>query len=223
MTSKQGGYTITELLVVVVVVGILSVSIPMILISNMRAIALGNNTATLISTAQLGLDTLAEQVRLGSNVRTTNRWSDPNAPGAGSGNNFSWTSDSDTLVIDSPVVDTAGDIVFLDTSQYVPETNEEVFYFQDRQIRRRIIAAPSVADNKKQTTCPNAVASSACRPDAVIMEDVESVEFTYVDVQGAEVAPENARAVQVRVTLSFDVAGGDKSTTFTTRMVFRNV
>lgn len=221
--NGQQGFTLTELIVVISVIGILVTVIATVVINNLQAIARENNRAELIRSSQLGLDLITENARLGSNAKTSNRWPDMNAPAAAGGDYFSWQSDAQTLIVSSPVVDTSGNIVFLDTTQYVPETNEEVYYLKDRTIHRRIIAASGVANNRRKTTCPDDRTSATCRADAKIMDNVDSIEFKYFDVQGNEVVPANARSVQVTVNVSLKSTGGNLNSKLVTRMVFRNV
>jgi type II secretory pathway component PulJ len=221
MANKQGGYTIVEVLISLVITSILVGVLMIFSISSLINNAINGARIDLQSEAQLALDLIGDDIRLASGADLNNRWPDENAPGAPT-DLLSWQSTEDVLVL-STIAENAGrEILFEDASNYISYKNNTVYYLVDGELYKRDIAA-DIEDNRSRSSCPELVATADCPADRAILSNIEELVFTYVDRSGAVVDPENARSVEVFVRLSTFRAGQTITAEYKTRMVFRNV
>lgn len=217
---NASGMTITELLVTCVVVSIMSIVIVDFLGNWTKQHAISETRSTLLAEAQTALDTVTDAVRLSAAADQNNRWEDDNAPGA-PGDLLSWASSADTLVLASAVEDTTGNIIFSDPLNYTSQKNNQIFFVNNGVLYRRILAAPE-SDNALATSCPESVATASCPADRNLAESVTDFSVTYYDGSNQEVAPTDARSVELSITLGTTKYDQQISETYSTRMVFRN-
>lgn len=218
--SSETGMTVIELIIAIVVTAILSTVILTFMIDNLRTSSMQFARQDLLTDARIGLDRVTSDIRLSSAADDNNRWQDAYAPGA-PGDQLSWVSDSDTLVLARSAVSTSGSIIFDDPLSYITAKNNLIYFVSNNTLYKRILAAP-VANNAAKTTCPKANSSPSCPADSVVMHNVSLFQVKYIDASNAEVPPSDARAVELRLTLTDDVFGSSVSSSYTTRMVFRN-
>jgi type II secretory pathway component PulJ len=219
--GNQGGYTIVEVLISLIMTSILVGVLVIFSISSLINNAINSARIDLQSEAQLALDLIGDDIRLASSADVNNRWPDENAPG-GPENLLSWQSSQDTLVLATIAENADREILFEDASNYISYKNNTVYYIEDGVLYKRTIAA-DIEDNMARSSCPEALATAECPADRVILSNIEEMVFTYVDRSGAVVNPEDARSVEVLVRLSTFRAGQTIRAEYQTRMVFRNV
>lgn len=176
--------------------------------------------ADLLSNAQIGLDRMANDIRLSSKADDNNRWPDNYAPNAPS-DLYSWQSNSSTLILATSAQTSNGTILFDDPADYITTKNNYIYYLQNGTLYERILAA-SKTGNSAVTTCPPADATSSCPADKTIMTDISSFTVTYYDTYNQQVDPASARSIGLSVTMSTTRYGQAISATYNTRMVFRN-
>lgn len=216
----ERGFTTVELTIAIGVISILSIILLVFFSNNMSQFAISNARAELLNEARLTLDAVTEDIRLSANADENNRWEDANAPDPGNG--FSWTSDGDTLILATAALDADNNILFEDPAEYVSWKNNNIYFLQDDVLYRRTLAAP-IADNTAVTTCPAAAASNECPRDKVMLNSkVDKFMVRYIDGNGDEVTPTNARSVELEIGISRTVYGQHISAEYATRMVFRN-
>lgn len=174
----------------------------------------------LLTNAETGLNTVANDVRLSARADDNNRWQDANAPGAPS-NLLSWQSSASTLVLAIAAQDSGHNILFDDAHDYVTTKNNYIYFLSNHTLYKRILAAPK-SGNSAVTTCPAASASSSCPADKVVLQNVNSFSVQYFDGDNQAVTPSNARSVQISVQLLVHKYRQDFTASYTTRMVFRN-
>src|SRR5947209_5030157 len=92
----QGGFTFVELMVVMVIMGILSLTLANFIISWLQASSLASSRADLLTTAENALDTVTTDIKLSGSADQNNRWADVNGPG---GAQFGWASGSQIVVL----------------------------------------------------------------------------------------------------------------------------
>lgn len=218
--NNQHGVTMPELLIALVLTAILSGVIVSFMTDNIRGSTLQTAKAELLSDAHAGLNTTANDIRLSTQADINNRWQDAHAPNAPI-NLFSWQSNGSTLVLATPAEDTNGNIIFDDQLNYISAKNNKIYYVKDGTLYRRILAAPE-DDNKAKTTCPSSQASSDCPADKAVLQNVTDFTVKYFNEQNQQVAPADARSIELSITLSKVLYGEDVHASYTTRMVFRN-
>ncbi len=212
------GYTIVELLIVMVVTGVLASVGSSFIISNLTSSTVATARANLLGEAQIGVDKITADIRASSNADTNNRWPDANAPG---GNQFGWTSTSSTVILAIASQDSSDNILWQDASQYIPYKDNVIYYVQNNILYKRTLAAP-VTNNLAVTSCPASLATSTCPADKAILHNVTSFSVRYLDRTSADTTPTNAKAVEISVTLQTMAYHSVVNATYTTRMVFRN-
>lgn len=217
---RESGMTLVETTVVLVLVGVIFAVAMSFSTDAIRGNTEQGAKYTLLSDAQTGLNTVANDIRLSARADDTNRWQDEHAPLAPA-NKLSWTSGGGILVLAVAAQNSADNIIFEDVHNYVSAKNNYIYYVNDKTLYRRILAAP-VAGNAIKTTCPSALSTPSCPGDKAIMENVSAFTIKYYDGADQVVVPSNARSVELSVKLAVQRYGKEIAVTYTTRMVFRN-
>jgi len=220
LRGNQSGLTIIELSVALTITAILTIIVVGYSVDNLEQSTIQNTKYQLLSNAETGLDTIASDIRIASAADDNNRYQDPYAPGA-PGNELSWTSNSSTLVLAVAATDSSRSIIFDDAHDYDSAKNNVIYYLSGTTVYRRVLA-DDVAGNVAVTTCPVAHATSVCPADGDILDNVSSFSVQYYNNQNQQVTPSNARSIQLSVTLSVNKYNQNITTSYTTRMVFRN-
>jgi prepilin-type N-terminal cleavage/methylation domain-containing protein len=215
----QSGFTVVELIIAITVSAILSLAILGFFIDEIGITSKADAKAQLLQEAQTGLDTVNKDIRLSSNADLNNRWPDNYAPTAG--NQYSWTSNSTTIILATAAQDTSGNIIFQDASKYIPYKNNLIYFVQNGTLYKRILAAPETG-NAALTTCPAAHVSQTCTADKDILDNVTAFSISYRDGGDNSVTPTNARSINLSVTLQQTKSNQPITVTYTSRMVFRN-
>lgn len=211
------GYTVAELAIALSVTSILIIIIIGFMTSSLTQYTTDTTRANLLNSAQVGFDVATSDIRLSANADQNNRWPDSNAPGG----DFSWSSDSDTLVLARAAEDEDGNIIFADPAEYISYKNNVVYFLENGTLYKRTIAGPDAA-NTAVTTCPAASANASCPADRVILENVIAFEVRYYDEQDQTVSPAEARSIELNARLEKEQFGQPVTVDYTTRMVFRN-
>lgn len=218
--SASAGYTTVELTIAIGVVSVLSVILMVFFANNMTQYAIANARSDLQNEAQITLDSINEDIRLSANADENNRWPDNNAPNAN--NMFSWTSNGSTLILATAAEDGQNNILFSDPSEYISWKNNNIYYMQNDVLYRRTLAAP-IQNNKVRSTCPRDKTTSDCPADKVMLNSkVDKFNVRYIDGDGQQVSPADARSIELEIGLSRKVYKQTISAEYKTRMVFRN-
>ncbi len=216
---KENGFTLVEMLVTMIIMGVLAIGIANFIVTWLASASLSDTKANLLSNAELALDNMSQDIRLSGEVDTNNRWADSNGPG---GDQFGWTSGSSTLVLAKIAVDKSNNVIYTDTAKYISQKDNEIYYLSGTTLYRRTLKSDS-SNDAAVTTCPLASATTSCPADTAIATNVSSWSASYYDDTGTVTAtPNDARSVQIALTLSTKVNSQTISESYTTRMVFRN-
>ena len=215
---NQKGFTLTEMLITLILISILSLTIANFIADWLQTASLSQARTLLLSNAQDALDNIGNDIRLSGAADQVNRWADPNGPG---GNEYGWTSDASTLVLARITTDSSNDVIYSDPNNYIPEKDNVVYYVSDKKLYRRVIAAVNPA-TAAVTTCPPESATATCPADRKIAQDVIAFSVSYYNADDQVVIPDEARAIQLSITLVENKGGKTVTATYETRMVFRN-
>lgn len=219
--NSQAGFTITEMLVVTVVIGIMSVLLVDFIVDKIVKNAELSAENNIQLEAKLTLDSINNDIKHGAESDDSNRWEDNNAPDPS--DPLSWTGDSDTLILARPATDSNGDILYQDQGSYVTYKDNHIYFVEDSILYRRVLAAET-AGNSATTTCPEDQATSSCPADTVLAKNVTSFIITYFDNDGTEIStPSNAESVKIRIAMEDTVFGKLVSGDHELRGVFRGV
>lgn len=215
----EEGFTLVEMLVTMTIIGILALGIANFIVTWLASATLSSTKANLLSNAELALDTMSQDIRLSGDVDATNRWADTNGPG---GNQYGWSSGTSTVILAKIATDKTNNVIYSDAAKYIPQKDDEIYYLSGTTLYRRTLKSDS-ANDSAVTTCPPASATASCPADTTIATNVSSWSVAYYDNTGTVTAtPDNARSVQIAITISTKVNNRTVSQTYTTRMVFRN-
>lgn len=216
--QNEQGFTLIEMLVVTVIISVLSLTLANFVITWLQAESLANARTSLLQNAENALDTVTSDIKLSGSVDTTNRWPDPNGP---SGNQFGWSSGSQTLILARVALTKNNAVIFSDPSEYISQKDNEIYYLSGSTLYRRTLASTSTGD-VAVTTCPPALATKTCPADKTVATGVSSWSVAYYDENGDVTTAADARSVQIAITLISKVNTQTISESYTTRMVFRN-
>jgi prepilin-type N-terminal cleavage/methylation domain-containing protein len=220
MSRSDHGFTLVELMIVMVLIGILSLTIPNFIANWLQASSLAQQRTALLSNAENALDTVNQDIRLSGAADDNNRWADPNAPGAPA-DQLSWQSTSNVLVLAKAAADSSKNIIFSDPAKYISQKDNEIYYVSGGTLYRRTIKSSDATD-ATVTTCPPAVATAGCPADKTIATGVTAFSVKYYDADENQVIPSDARSIQLAITMQDKSGYKTISASYTTRMVFRN-
>jgi prepilin-type N-terminal cleavage/methylation domain-containing protein len=213
----EGGFTLVELLVTMLIMSILSLTLANFITSWLQASSLAQTRSNLLTSAETALDTITNDTRLSGSVDTNNRWADPNGPGS----QFGWTSGGQTLILAKIATDKSNNVIFSDPAKYITQKDNDIYYLSGKTLYRRTIASSS-SNDAAITTCPPSSATPACPADTTIATGVSSWSIVYYDASDQVVSPASARSVQISITMSTALDTQTIGASYTTRMVFRN-
>lgn len=209
------GFTLVETVVAVTVIGIVLGVITMFSLTSLQQSSVQTARANLLGESQIAMDRIIGDVRLSAGADTNNRWPDDN----NSSGDFAWESNGSTLVLATAVLDSDNQIVFADPAQYISEKDNVIYFVDNGVLYKRVLAAP-VDDNASQTTCP--VATDTCPADRALLHNVTEFAVKYLNGDGQEVSPPEARSVELNVKTATQKFNQDINSDYTTRAVFRN-
>jgi len=218
--SKEAGFTVVELVIAMVVLVMVTGAVITFSVGKTIEAARVSTRADLLTNAQIGLDRMANDIRLSSKADDANRWPDSHSP-TSPGSDYGWQSNTSTLVLATSAQTSDGTILFDDKADYITTKNNYVYYLSGSTLYKRILAA-AVSGNSAVTTCPPASATSTCPADKMVLTDVNSFSIKYYDTLNQQVDPASARSIQLTVQLKVTTFGQPIIANYTTRMVFRN-
>lgn len=113
-----------------------------------RQYAINTARSDLLLSSQRALDTIGEDIRLSASADQNNRLPDTYAPSAPA-NEFSWQSGQNILILATAVENTEGEIIFADTSEYISEKNNNIYFVQNNNLYKRTLASPVDGNSAK--------------------------------------------------------------------------
>lgn len=213
------GFSLVELLVALVVTGLLVGVLMNFMLSSLVQSTTQTARATLLNEAQAALNLADNDIQSSASADQNNRWQDANAPDPT--NQLSWQSNSSTLILATAAQDKSGNIIFADPLKYITQKNNNIYFVKNNTLYKRILAAP-VTGNGAVTTCPAAAVTSSCPADKTLVHNVSFFGVRYLNATNQEVAPTDARSIELTLNLSTSQYGRNVTANYTTRMVFRN-
>mgnify|MGYP000648648121 CR=1 FL=1 len=215
---NQSGMTITELVITISLIGILSIglltSIAYYYISVRRNQLYVNMTVD----SQSLLRATVEELRYGSGVRATNTIDDPNGPAGG----WNTSNDSFVIIIAQPAQDSARDYI-INPLTGAPYNNELVYFKEGSTLFKRTLAHPDATDNNERTTCPKALESPSCSADSMLTDNLDDMIFTLYDQDSVVTTdPLLARSVNIYLALRRITHGNELALDNNIRVTLRN-
>lgn len=201
--TKQAGFTITELVISVTVLGIIIVGIFSAITYFFVNMTKNNLFAEMTTDSQNLLRASVEELRYGAGVRITNTITDPNAPSGG----WNTSNEAFVIIIAVPAVD-SDDNYIIDTQTGAPYNNELVYFKDGDVLYKRTLAHPNATGNTLLTSCPEASATSTCPADRELARYVDDMVFTLYDQDNNPTSnPLLARSVKIALSMSRETFG----------------
>lgn len=217
-TQSDKGFTITELIVAMTagtIVAMVILSITLFFFADIMRI---DAETRLLSEAQTALNRVVEDMRTGSEILVSNTLADSNEPTGG------WTtSNSDlVLIVSTPSVDSTNNFIF-DSDSGNPFQDEFIYFTDGNNLYKRILANPTAPDNTSRTTCPPAIATSACPSDKLMTSNFDDMTFDFFDQDNNPTAdPTLARSAQINIFMRVESFGQTIEAENSIRMSLRN-
>lgn len=217
-SSRQSGFTITELVIAITVAGILAGAI-FVATFDYYADVNRSQTATYEALAsQTILGQMTSDIRLADAISNTNSITDLNGPPGG----WVTSNPSNVIIIESPAVDSSRNIIYNPDTGF-PYRNEYIYFVSGGSMYKRVLANTAATGNTAVTTCPQALASPSCPADALFYDHVSNLSFTFYDSSGNTTSDATkARSVQLNVSLAQTVYGRNVALSNQARITLRN-
>lgn len=218
LRSNQTGFTMVELLVAIgagSIVALAVLSISLFFFADMMA---ANAETELTLEAQAINRITMEDMRIATRVESANVLTDSNEPTGG----WNTSSPDHILIISRPAVDSLGDFIF-DTSSGEPYQNEIIYFEEEGNLYKRILANSSATGNIAQTTCPEAVATASCPPDRLLTTHFSSMSFSFFDQDNNSTTDISlARSIDISLGMQRSVYGRNVTASNEVRVTLRN-
>ncbi|MEX0881357.1 MAG: hypothetical protein WEC17_02230 [Candidatus Saccharimonadales bacterium] len=216
--NKNLGYTVPELTISIVILGILIVSLFSFSTYYFTNVTRYNSFVEMSADAQNLLRATVEQLRYGAGVRQSNTVSDPNAPVGG----WNTSNASFVIIIAVPAIDSDRNYI-IDSATGSPYNNELVYFKDGTTLYRRTLAHPDAVGNTLKTSCPEALSSPSCPADNKLVENLDSMVFTLYDQDDATTTdPLLARSVKIDLGLEKKSFGNPLTLDNSIRVTLRN-
>lgn len=206
MKRIQCGYTLVELTIATAIISTIILLLMNFMSVRISDFAAKSARSSIQLQAQKALDIISRDIKHSASVSGHNQWADIHSPDSPT-NNFSWTSDSDTLILAHPAINTSGQVAFQDAQGYISYKDDFIYFVKDKTLYKRILAAP-ITNNRAVTTCP--AGTSGCPIDIKLAEDVELFYMQYFATgEGAGEDPAPSRSVDVTLKINKKIFGKD--------------
>ena len=216
--TKNSGYTVPELTVSIVVLGILIISLFSFSTYYFTNVTRNNAFVEMSADSQNLLRATVEQLRYGAGVRQSNTITDPNAPVGG----WNTSNANFVIIIAVPAIDSNRNYI-IDPATGSPYNNELVYFKNGTNLNRRTLAQPDAVGNTLKTSCPEALATAACPADKKLVENLNSMVFTLYDQDDAITSdPLLARSVKIDLGLEKKSFGNPLTLDNSIRVTLRN-
>lgn len=220
----QKGFTIVELNIAFTVLGLVAAGLMTVI-----ALYIVNSTRTgylieMTNDSQNLLRTLSEELRYGAGVRSDNTIADENGPNYPADPEGGWnTSEINFVIITAiPALKSDGEYI-INEGTGSPYLNEYVYYRQGNLLYRRILAHPDAVGNTAKTSCPASAASSLCPADRAIVDNLNTINFTFYDQDNVVTTfASEARSIKIDLNLSRDTFGNPINFDNSIRTTLRN-
>lgn len=217
-STKQAGFTITELVISVSLLGIVSVSLLAITMNYLVLITRNSVLVDMTVGSQNLLRSVVEELRYGAGVRESNSITDPNAPATG----WNTSNDNFVIIIAVPALNASNEYI-IDPLTGSPYNNEFVYFKNGEALHKRILAHPDATGNTAKTSCPADLAGSSCPSDIELINHAKSMLFTLYDQDdNLTVDPLLARSVQIDLALERNSFGDPLALDNSIRITLRN-
>lgn len=221
MSGQQEGFTVVELLVVMVIFGMVMGTLSLLFSTNLGIVNENHVRATLENNARIAARRIQEDIELAAQTLSTNQVVDTYNAGG-------WTAQTThpgVLIAESLAIDT-DDELMIDSGTFIAVKNNVVYYLDGTTLYRRMLANPTTLPgqtNSETSTCPPG--TGGCKEDRKILENVKSFTIEHFDSGNngpAGIVPEAATSTSIIFTLERKTLAGTVTINYTVRGTQRN-
>lgn len=221
LRTSQSGFTIVELLVVMVVFGLVVGTLSQLFSTNLSIINENDVRANLENNARIAARRVQEDIELAAQALSTNEVPDAYKPGG-------WTAQTThpaVLIIEEIAIDTNSDLM-IDPGTFLAIKNNVVYYISGTTLYRRVLANSTSLPgqtNSETSTCPPT--QSGCEHDKKILENVKSFTLEHYDSGNngpSGIVPEAATSTIIKFTLERKTLGRTITINYSVRGAQRN-
>lgn len=215
---NEAGLSIVELLVVIGISSMLLVAFLTVSLYMYGDTIRSTVYSQMATESSRILRSVVEELRQSSSIRTSNANPDANAPGGG------WTTSNSNLIliISVPAVDSNNEFI-MDPDTGYPFSNEIVYFASGNRLYKRYLAHANASGNTRQTTCPEASASSTCPPDILMSSNFRDMNFVFYDQDDAVTANiPDARSIKLIIQMQRQTFGKSLQFDNNIRITIRN-
>jgi len=217
VSDNTRGFTITELLIAVVVGSMLAMTVLSISLFYFSDIMRSQAEANLTLESQNLLNATVNDLKVAANIRETNLITDDSNP-----TGWNTSNPNHILIVATPALDSSNDFI-IDDSMGEPFMNERIYFEVEGTLYRRTLADPLAPANASATTCPILLVTPTCPPDAELTQNYDDMSFILYDQNNAEtMLATEARSVEMTVIMSRKAFGNTIDSVNTTRVTMRN-
>ena len=197
---SENGFTITELLIVIILTTLLTLIVMVFAFDLWRTSAVQEADIDTLATRFQASDTLREEIGTSAGLIIQNSIADANTlvPDTSiAGNNYWLPIHAVPQTVPVGNSGTYTPLIYFrrysfdNSNQYImngtePYEDEFVLYLDgtSKTLRQRTLVNPATASDKLKTTCPPAAATSSCPADKTIASDISSVATRYFSRTG---------------------------------------
>lgn len=213
--SKQGGFTLPEIIIVTAVVGIIALVISQFYANRLTDYAREFTQTQLQASTKQALETVERDIKSTQYVEANNNLTD-------SYNTSGWTSGTSVLVLQVPALDSSGNPIYIDGLHTQIWSNEVIYFVSDSVLYRRLLKNPNAPGNTGVSTCPTGT-GGGCPNDGKVIEDVASMSLVYYDdTNQVTTLPNLVHTVKATLQRSKSSFGRLFTSTLTTSTTLRN-
>lgn len=213
---QASGFTLPELIVSMVIMGILSVVMVTSVVGWLGQYATGSTRQTMSADLQASLTRMSDDIRQSQGLLQTNAATDPNAPAG------KWTSSSNQLVLAKTPRNASGTGLYADATTYLGIPDSIVYYLRDNTLYRRTVPATYTGNVTLPILTCTPIAGGGCPSDIKVASNVSSLSYTYLDKDGNTTTnPLETRAVTVSLQLTRQQAGQTITVSNSSSIAFR--
>lgn len=216
MNKYYYGFTVVELMIALLLILMLIIPIGGFVVASYTDTLKARSEIELKLENVAAIRAFADEARLGVGLKVNNSISDANKSGG-------WTASSvnQVLIISNHAVNSANAI--LKNGSGVPYKNELVYFTSGTDLYVRVLANAAATGNSAITSCPTAVATSACPADRKIVSNVKTFSYSLYNSSGTVVsAAIDARSLQATIVLEKGSNSSAVTATNKFRVSFRN-
>lgn len=220
-SSRESGFTLVELIVVVSVMGVIGVTFIGMVANYFVVISRTNQLSEMTIESQNLLRSTVENIRFGDGVRQTSQLAadvDSHAPAGG----WNTSNTAFVIIIPVPALTTTREYI-IDPETGEPYMNELIYYKNGSTLMERKLAHPDAVGNNMHTTCPPAQAVVGCTADILLATHVNSMIFSLYDQDGSPTTTATAaRSVKISLSMQRNAPGDPINLSTNMQVTLRN-